>query len=498
MQTQIKQIDRIDAQPRHKKGWLLAALLTGQFMANIDIAVVNVATPSIHASLHASGGAMELVVSGYVLAYAMLLVTGARLGDTHGYRRLFLTGLGVFTLASLACGLAPNAPVLIAVRVIQGIGAALMVPQVLNGIQLNFAAGPERARAIGWYAMALSGGAIAGQALGGALIAANLFGSGWRPIFLVNVPIGVVLLIVARRWLPADRSGQVKPLDLWGVATLAVALLLVVVPLALGRDLGWPAWTWLCLAVSPLAFGVFVAVERRVAVRGGYPLINLHILTRPAVAWGLIAYSASTSTYYALLFTLALYLQRGLGWSPLSSGLALVSWVTAFGITGPLLPRMRLSARVTLLIAPAGYLILAGGYLGLSLSLLTNHLSTALLIVLLGIGGFGLGAGFAPMIAHLTASVPSRYAPDISGLIATAAQMAAVIGIASFGTAYLNLAPEPGAQSATYAFMRITAWFGLAALVAMLSAYQSTRRRVERRARRQGSDTDTASKALPL
>lgn len=227
------------------------------------------------------------------------------------------------------------------------------------------------------------------------------------------------------------------------------------------------------------ALGVFVAVERRVALQGSYPLISLRVLRRPAVSWGLIAYGAATSTYFALLFTLAIYLQQGLGWSPLASGLALVSWVAAFGVAGPLLPRVRLAAHanVTPLIAPAGYLILAAAHLGLSISLLTGHLSAALLIVLLGVGGFGLGTGFAPMIAHITASVVGRYAPDISGLITTTGQIAAVLGIAVFGTAYLSLAPHPGPQVATHAFTLITASFALTSLLAMLLAYQSTRRR---------------------
>ncbi|MGZ3667712.1 MAG: MFS transporter [Ktedonobacterales bacterium] len=458
---------------RHR-GWLLAVLLAGQFMANIDAAVVNVATPSIRASLHASGGELEFVISGYVLAYAVLLVTGARLGDTRGYRRLFIAGLGVFTLASLACGLAPNAPALIIVRVVQGVGAALMVPQVLSGIQLNFT-GAERARAVGFYAAALSGGAIAGQILGGVLISANLVGSGWRSIFLINVPIGAVLLLAAMRYLPADRRGNVKSLDVPGVATLALTLLLAIVPLAIGRDLGWPLWTWACLVASIPALMAFVAVERRVARRGGYPLVNLIVLARPAVSWGLLALGTASTTYFALLFTLALYLQQGLGKSALFSGLALVSWVTAFGISGPLLPRLHLSARASSLVAPIGYLVLATAYLGVCISLVTGHASGVLLFVLLGLGGFGLGTGFAPMVAHVTSSVPDGYAPDMSGLITTTGQIAAALGIAIFGTAYLNLAPHPGPRAATHAFALVTAGFAVAALLSATASYLSNR-----------------------
>jgi len=175
---------------------LLAVLLTGQALANIDTAIANVAAPSIHADLRASGGELQLVVSGYVLAYAVLLITGARLGHLYGYRPVFLLGVSTFTIASLVCGLAPDPITLVLARFVQGAGAALLVPQVLSGIQLNFS-GEARQRALGLFVMALSGSAVVGQVLGGAIITADLFGAAWRPAFLVNVPIGVVLLVAA-------------------------------------------------------------------------------------------------------------------------------------------------------------------------------------------------------------------------------------------------------------------------------------------------------------
>ena len=453
------------------KVWILAVLLAGQFMANVDVAVVNVATPSIRAGLHAPGGALQLVISGYVLAYAMLLITGARLGAARGYRRSFLAGLAGFTLASLACGLAPSASALILARVAQGGAAALLVPQVLSGIQLHFA-GTERARAICWYALALSGCAVAGQVFGGALISADLFGSGWRPIFLVNVPLGAGLLALGRRVLPADRGHRPERLDLWGVATLAAAVLLAVLPLILGRDKGDPAWAWASRSASLPAGALFLAVERRVAARGGAPLVHLAVLARPAVAWGLGAYAAATSTYFSMLFILALYLQQGLGKSPLYSGLALVSWVAAFGVAGFLV--RRLPARLAPLLPALGYLILAAGHLGISAGLVAGALGGALLMALLGVGGLGLGIGFGALLPHLTGSVPDRYAADLSGLLATILQIVAVLGIATFGTAYLSLAPQGGRQPATHAFAVVTAAFGVTVLLAAAAAYRST------------------------
>ena len=453
--------------------WLLVVLLTGQFMANVDTAIVNVAAPSISTGLGASGGELELVISGYTLAYAMLLITGARLGDMRGYRRIFLIGLGAFTLASLTCGLSPNAVTLILARMVQGTGAALMVPQVLSGIQLNFT-GARRARALGFYVATLSSGAVAGQILGGVLISINLFGSGWRPVFLINVPIGAVLIVAALRLLPVDRGGRGQRLDLWGVAALSATVLLAVVPLILGRELRWPGWMWACLIASFPALVAFIAVERRIAARDGYPLINLRLLTQPAISWGLLANGTATSTYFSMLFVLALYLQRGLGRSPLYSGFALVSWVAAFGLARVLL--RRLPARVAPFSASAGSLILAAAYLCISGSLFTGYRDGSLLLTLLGFGGLGLGIGFSALIAHMTAAVSVRDAPDLSGLLTTTSQVSGVAGVAIFGTAYLSLAPHSGPDVAVHAFTVITASFAIMAFLASIAAYQSVRR----------------------
>ena len=333
-----------------RPAWSLAALLGAMFLGNVDIAVANIAGPSIRLGLHASGGELELVVSGYTLAYAMLLVTCARLGEARGYRPMFLAGLGLFIAASLACGLAPDAPALVAARIVAGGAAALMTAQVLTGIQLGFE-GRSRARALGLYSLVLSAGAVAGQSLGGLLISADVLGTTWRPAFLVNVPIGTVVFWLAWRYLPAG-AHRPRPLDLAGVAAIGAAMLLLVLPLVLGQDAGWPPWTWACRAASGLAFAALWRVERGVSARGGRPLVDPRLIARPAIAWGLAAQAACTATYFAVLFTLALYLQQGLGKSAAYSGLALVSWVAAFGIPGPVLARA--PARLRSLAAPAG------------------------------------------------------------------------------------------------------------------------------------------------
>jgi MFS family permease len=449
------------------KGRLLAVLLMGPFMAQADATIANVATPSIREDLGASGAALELVVGGYMIAFAVLLITGARLGQTHGYRRVFVLGVTTFTVASALCGLAPTPAVLVAARVLQGAGAALMFPQTLTGIQLSFQ-GAERARAIGLYAIALSSGAVAGQILGGALISLDIAGTDWRAIFLVNVPIGAAVALAAARILPADDERATRQVDLRGVATLSAAIVLVVLPLVLGRAEGWPAWAWISLVASAPALALFVTVERRIAARGGAPLMNLAVIARPAVSWSLVALLTATGTYYALLFTLAQYLQQGLGRSPLLSGLTLVPWVAAFGAAGQLVRRLPERARP---IAPsAGCALLAAAYVAISAALFGDRNGEALLLVILAAGGLGLGVQFSALIAHLSNAVPPRYAPDISGVSTTLIQIGGTVGVAAFGTLYLGLA----AGDATHAFAIVTAALAAAALLAAVAAYRST------------------------
>ncbi|MEU6407088.1 MFS transporter [Streptomyces sp. NPDC046985] len=453
--------------PPHQ-GRLLVALLGGMFLGSVDIAIVNVATPSIREHLGASGAEVELIVSGYTLTYAMLLVTSARLGTTHGLRKVYAAGLAIFTLSSLACGLAPTAGVLLAARVVQGAGAALCTSQVLTGIQLYFE-GSARARAIGLYTAVLSTSAVLGQVLGGVLISADLFGLSWRPAFLLNVPIGVVLYVLAWRNLPAHDSRDGKRLDLPGVAVLSAALLLLVLPLVLGRESGWPAWTWASLAASVVAFIGFVRVERRQSERGGLPLVTLSLLGQRPVAFALLSQAATVATYFGLLFTLALYLQQGLGKSAAVSGLSLVSWVAAFGIAGPVLGRLRVETRKRA--APLGRIVLAAAFAAIFLSLALGQADNeALLITLLGIGGLGYGAGFSGTLTLLTSSVTGEYAAEVSGLFNTTIQVGGSLGVAVFGTVYLDLALNADRSSAIHAFTTLTALLAATVAVAAVLA----------------------------
>ena len=301
---------------------LLAIVLTGQFMAVLDASVVNVAAPSIHADLHATGAGLQLVIAGYVITYAVGLVTGARLGDILGHRRMFLAGLALFTLASLGCGLAPSTGLLVALRFVQGAGAAAMIPQVLSLIQRSYT-GTARARAMRLYAAVIAGGAVAGQILGGLLVTADLFGSTWRSVFLINVPIGAALLILGARWLPHGAADRGRGLDPAGLALLTPAVLALVLPLVLGQPEHWPVWGWACLASSAVLFALFTLVERRVAARGGAPLIPGRVLRLPAVTLGIAGLFVTMAVFGGFFFVLALHLQGGLGDSPLRAGLDL-------------------------------------------------------------------------------------------------------------------------------------------------------------------------------
>lgn len=457
-----------DAQ-RADSRWL-AVLLAPLFMYQADATIVNLATPTIRATLGASGAELELVVGGYLLASATLFITGARLGQARGYKPLFLTGLSLFGAASLACGLAPSAPALIAARVAQGAGGALLVPQILTGIQVTLE-GERRTRALGLYGVALAAGAVVGQLLGGVVVSANLFGSHWRPVFLINVPISVAVLLAARRVLPAGapvREGA--RLDLLGMVTLAAALFAIVLPLTVGRELGWPLWIWCVLGTSgPMLIG-FVAVERRRGAASRSPLLNLELLRRPAVFWGLWPQAIAVSTYYALLFTLALYLQRGLGQSALLSGLTLVPWVAAFGLPGRLLARIPRRRRT--MVAPVGCLILTAAYLAISMSVATGF-DPVPLIMFLTVGGLGLGMNFSAILEHLVEAAGRDHAADISGVFTTSLQIAGAIGVAAFGTLYFALAPSSGPAHAGHAFAVTTAVFALTALIAAGAAYKA-------------------------
>jgi MFS family permease len=471
---------------------MLAVLLLGQFMCIIDVLVTNVAMPSIAASLHASGASLQLVVGGYTIAYAMLLITGARLGDRYGRRRTYLAGVLIFTAASLACALAPDSQALIAFRLVQGAGAAVLVPQVFSIIQLNFT-GPARARALSAYAAVLSAGAVTGLVLGGVVVTADLFGTGWRPVFAINVPIGIVLAAAVPRLVPPDETstgapaangagGRAGQLDLAGLAAAACAVLLIVLPLVLGPEEGWPAWGFGCIAAGAVLAVGFVLIERRVAARGGDPLLNLAVLRAPALPSGLVTLAATQIGYGGLLFAYTLHLQAGLGESALRAGLSYLPFAAVFGLAGYNWRRLPAAARRALV--PAGltvgilaYLALAAGLHSAGSHSAGSHGAgshggiTALTWTGLAAVGLGLGLSVSPLLTQSLTHVPAARAADASGLLTTTVQLGQLLGVAAIGSVYLSRADRPGAAAASAAAMSGTAcWLAALSAAGLLAA----------------------------
>ena len=424
-------------QPSPSPRATLAVVLAGQFMAVLDASVVNVAAPSIHSSLHTSGAGLQLVIAGYVITYAVLLVTGARLGDIIGHRRMFLSGLVLFTLASLGCGLAVSTGMLVALRFIQGAGAAAMIPQVLSLIQRSYT-GTARARPMRLYATVLAGAAVAGQILGGVLVSADLMGSTWRPVFLLNVPIGIALFVAGLRSLPKGLGEPGRSLDLAGVATLTPAVLALVLPLVLGQSEHWPVWGWACLAGSAVLFGVFALVERRVAARGGAPLIPGRLLRLPGVATGIVALFFVMAVFGGFFFALALHLQGGLGDSPMRAGLTFAPAGLAFALVS--LNWQRIPARWHLALIISGFVANAAGLLLLADVFRGGGSGGWPLLAAVALAGAGMAAAFSPLMTGVVMRVPVADAADATGVIVTVNQLALVVGVATFGTLYLNLA----------------------------------------------------------
>jgi MFS family permease len=441
---------------------LLALILTGQFMAVLDASIVNVAIPTIRLDLRASGSDLQLIVAGYVIAYAVLLITGARLGMRFGFRTAFLSGLGLFTAASLACGVAPTSQALIVVRAIQGAGAALMVPQVFSLIQRNFT-GPARAQALSMWAATLALGGLVGQVLGGVLVSADLLGTGWRPVFLVNVPIGLVLLVASFRFLPVDGPAPARPLDVGGLLSLAAAVLLLVVPLVLGHEQGWPAWTFASLALSAVAIIVFAVIERSVERRGGAPLISERVLRAPGMPAALIAIVLALAAYGGFLFTFTQHLQGGLRDTALQAGLTFVPLAVGFALSS--LNWRRLPVRWHELVIPAGCVIAAVGYLVTGLAVADGGTGGLLLPLALFVGGFGQGMAASPILTVALSKVVPQDAPDASGVLTTVIQLGLVIGVATFGSVFLTRAAVPGVHPTADA-VALTLWLIVAALVA--------------------------------
>jgi len=425
----------------------LITVLLGAFLPMLDFFIVNVALPTIDRDLTAGPATLELFVAGYGIAYAVLLVLGGRLGDLFGRRRLFIAGSIAFGLTSLACGIAPTALALVAARVAQGAASALMLPQALATIQ-SATQGERKARAMGIYGAVGGISVVIGQVLGGVLLSADLFGTGWRLIFLVNVPVAAAAALLALRSVPETRSADPARVDLPGTALLAATLLALLVPLMEGRALGWPWWTWALLAAFPFLVAAFVTVERRAERAGAVPLLPFSLLRIHGLRTGLTMAVPFFAGFGGFMLVMAVALQQGLHEGPIASGLAMVPMAVGFFTASLAGPRLlnRFGSKV---ITTGAVVQLVGlAVLALTVGLDWSGLSPLVLLPGMAIAGTGQGLVMPPMIRLILSEIPAARAGVGGGMFATTQQSSLALGIATLGTLFLTLAPSEGMHHA--------------------------------------------------
>ncbi|MFF3645373.1 MFS transporter [Streptomyces sp. NPDC002564] len=458
---------------------VLSVLVSAMFIVQFDFFVVNVAAPSLERDLHAGAGTLELVVGGYAFAFASGMITGGRLGDLYGHRRLFVVGMVAFAAASLLCGITATAGQLVAARLVQGAAGALMVPQVLAVITAHVPAA-AKPRALAAYGMAGGLGSIAGQVLGGALLQTHLPVPGWRLIFLVNVPVCALAALLAARRLPAPVPGRTTGLDPVGAAGVCLTLVLILLPLSLGHASGWPAWSWTCLgAAVPVAVGTLLW-ERALARRSGSPVLDLTLFRSPSFRSGLVAGVAFQLYFGSFMFTLTLLLQSGLGLGPAAAGLAFAPMGLLFA-TSSLLGRSLVNRYGTTVLV-AGSATTGTGLLLLTMLL---HFSDGFsdgpvavlpVVLCLCLVGCGNGLVLPALIGAALVRVRPAKAGAASGVLTTTQQFASSAGVAVVGAVFFAvLGADPSAGDYAHA-MTVSALIDLALVAAVLCMCWTIRR----------------------
>jgi EmrB/QacA subfamily drug resistance transporter len=442
-----------DYEPDPRRWRALAVTLVVGFMSLLDVTIVNVAIPSIQRGLDASAQSVQWVVSGYALTFGLVLVAGGRLGDLLGRRRMFLIGLTGFTLTSAVAGAAPTDELLVAARLLQGVAAGMLTPQNTGLIQELFR-GDERARAFGWFGTTVGVSAATGPVLGGALIA--LFGEeqGWRVVFLVNVPIGLVAMVLAARLIPRTRprpGALRREVDPVGALLLGSAVLCVLLPVVRAMSQPTTAW-WLLVPLAPLAAVLFVRWENRVIAHGRNPMLDVRLVrTAPGFATGIALQTVYFAGFSGLWLVLALFFQDGLGYTPFQSGLAVMPFAIGSAVTAVLAGRMvgRWGRRLTV----GGLLLVAVGFTGL-LAAVPAPENTALFTALpLLVAGVGSGAVISPNVTMTLSHVPPHLGGASGGAIQTGARVGSAIGAAVLTAAFrvsLDGVDYPGAARVAF------------------------------------------------
>jgi EmrB/QacA subfamily drug resistance transporter len=431
--VELTKFQPVDQAKGDSRRWLaLPVLLTGAFLPILDFNVVNLALPAIRSDLRATSSEVQFVISAYAATYAVFLITGGRLGDLFGRRRMFLLGVAGFTTASLLCGIAWSPALLVGGRIVQGFTATLMAPQVLASIRVLFPAG-EQGRALGFYGATFGLANICGQILGGILVSSHPFGFAWQAIFLINLPIGLLAFAGGLLFLSDSRPPQPQKLDSGGVVLLSLTLGLLVYPLVEGRESGWPAWIVAMLIAFPLALLAFVRFEARIARRGGDPLVALHLLRNGAFAIGLVMALAfyMLSSFY---LTFAVYLQNGLHETPLAAGIATLPFAAGFFVASLASSFVMQGLGVRALTLGFGVQVLGFGVVMLAVG---NVLPQGLTIGLI-CGGLGFGTVMPSVIKAVIGSIDPRHAGLASGIMISTFQIGAALGVAVIGGVFYS------------------------------------------------------------
>lgn len=419
--------------PEPRRWAMFAILLVGSFLPPLDFFIVNVALPSIQADLGTSTSAEQMVISSYAALYAVTLITGGRLGDLYGRSRVFFVGVLGFTAASLLCGFAWSPWALIAGRALQGITAAIMAPQALASVHAIFPES-EKPLALSLYGAVFGLASVIGQALGGVLIALDLFGMGWRAVFLVNLPVAILVVLFGIPLLKGTGGQGSGKLDPGGMVLSMLTLGLLIVPLIEGREAGWPWWSWLSLAAAPLLARVFWRYESRLAQAGGAPLLNPAALRAPGLGRALlIALSFYSIGSFFLLFSV--YLQNALHVSALDARLAFLPFGAGF-LLGPLsTPYCRRHLGEWL--NPVGMGLETVSFLGLAwlIAVTPDSMAPAAnpLAVLLFCIGFGQGLAMPTLMKMITGRVAPAHSGMIAGIASSTLQVSTALSVALIG-----------------------------------------------------------------
>jgi EmrB/QacA subfamily drug resistance transporter len=450
----------------HSARWLaFIVLLAGGLLPSVDFFIVNVSLPSIHTSLGASAAEVQLVVSGYAAAYAVFLITGGRLGDLFGRRRMFLIGMAGFTATNTLCGLAITPFQLVIGRILQGITAAMLAPQVLGSIRALFPGEGELARALSFYGVMMGLASSVGQFSGGALVEWSPFELGWRTIFLAKLPIGLAVVCAGWFLVPETSSSRRQRLDIGGAALVSLALACLVLPLSEGRQQGWPAWTFVMLAMVPFLAAALLWFEDRLTARGGSPLLDLSLVAIPSFRRGVLVGTLFffTTSFYVLF---SLYEQEGYGTDPLHTGLAILPYGIGLFIgplaTAPLLARFR----QWLLTAGMAIQVIGYGAVAAVIALGFDGWPVVLTVLL---AGFGQGIAYPRLFNTVLGDVSPHQAGVAAGVLNSALQIGAAISVAAIGSLFFGVLGGGGGRVAyAHAFAIGQIATTTALLVAML------------------------------